>query len=768
MKLGKSLIARIAAVSMGLALAQGASVALAQDDAPRFEPLPPAAAPAPVTDYSMGVSPRVPDSMPLPLAAGMGGAAALLCAYYMLRRRPGSMMLAMAGTAMAVTIVNPHVGRDQWQPFDTVVPVITDGSFSQQLDQRPAMTAAARQQAMAALNAIPGVRSLPVDASGASQEEGSNVFTALPEHIGDIPADRLGGVIVVTDGQVHDIAEKTRTVPKDVPVYVVVTGREGETDRRLVLEEAPAYGVVDQEQTLRFRVVDDGVAPQGQAVRVTVTADGQPVATPVVATGQLAEITIKIPHAGANVIALEADALDGELTAVNNRVVTSINGTQDRMRVLLVSGTPNNSVRSWRTLLKSDDNVDLVHFTLLSDPDRQALMPVYNLSLIPFPADELFVQKIESFDLVILEHFNNSALMQRRGGVLQFQHFASFAGYVENGGALLVVAGDEFARSSNLYDTPLRDVLPLRPLGDVTATPYTPVISAEGQRHPVTRGLGGGASWGPWQRIVETETTGDAHVVMTGPDGQPLAALDRVGEGRVGMIASDNAWLWARGIEGGGPYGEMMRRVSHWLLKEPALEEEALRMAWDAQKQSLRITRQTMAPATAAPVVTLQGPDGSTQQITLSAAGPGLWQADVDKPDYGVYRALQGDQTVMASVGHAYTRELAAMLSTTDILRPVAEESRGQVMRFAHENGATVLPRIVPVYNAAADAQLSDGQNWGIRMTSASELKSNDRYSIPAWLSLGMFALFLGLGLAREKYPNVNPFRTKPPGPSPR
>ena len=80
---------------------------------------------------------------------------------------------------------------------------------------------------------------------------------------------------------------------------------------------------------------------------------------------------------------------------------------------------------------------------------------------------------------------------------------------------------------------------------------------------------------------------------MEGPDGRPLLVLDREGEGRVALLASDQAWLWGRGYEGGGPQLELLRRLAHWLMKEPELEEEALSAT--AEGQTLTITRRSLS-----------------------------------------------------------------------------------------------------------------------------------------------------------------------------
>ena len=256
--------------------------------------------------------------------------------------------------------------------------------------------------------------------------------------------------------------------------------------------------------------------------------------------------------------------------------------------MLLVSGEPHAGERTWRNLLKSDAAVDLVHFTILRPPEKQDGTPINQLSLIAFPTRELFSEKLEEFDLIIFDRYH-------RRVVLPLLYLDNVAQYVENGGAVLVAAGQRYASPTSLYRTPLSHVLPAAPTGRLIEQPYRPAITKTGERHPVTRGLrqntSGPPKWGRWFRLIETETpSGD--VLMHGPENKPLLILNRLEKGRVALLLSDHAWLWARGYEGGGPYTVLLRRLAHWLMKEPDLEEDVLRAT--GQEGALKIERRSM------------------------------------------------------------------------------------------------------------------------------------------------------------------------------
>ena len=181
---------------------------------------------------------------------------------------------------------------------------------------------------------------------------------------------------------------------------------------------------------------------------------------------------------------------------------------------------------------------------------------------------------------------------------------------------------------------------------------------------------------------------------MEGPDKKPLLVLAREGEGRVGLLLSDHIWLWARGYEGGGPHLDLMRRLSHWLMKQPDLEEEALRLI--VRGRDLLIERQTMADSVAD--VTLTLPSGATRSVTLQAGEPGPVARLGQGNELGLWRATDGKLNALVNVGPPNPREFAEVTSTTDVLAPLASATGGDARRLdrrlrqrgaaAHRRGA--------------------------------------------------------------------------------
>jgi len=648
-------------------------------------------------------------------------AAVLISALLVLARSRGALVRAIALALMVLALANPSFTREDRDPIPSVVAVIVDKSPSQDFGDRNAQTQEALKQITERLKRIPGLEVRVAEAGEADGEnDGTKLFAALSSTLADVPPDRIAGAIMITDGRVHDVPADPAALGFAAPLHALITGHPDEIDRRVVLTVTPRFGIVGQSQVIGFRIEDQG-AKIG-AAEVTVRRDGELVEKRVVPVHSDQKVTIPIPHAGANIVEIEAAPLEGELTQVNNRAVVSIDGVRDKLRVLLVSGEPHAGERTWRNLLKSDASVDLVHFTILRPPEKQDGTPINELSLIAFPTRELFQQKINEFQLIIFDRY-------ARQGVLPMLYFDNIANYVREGGAVMIAAGPDYASPISIWRTPLDVILPAEPSGDVSEQPFQPQLTELGKRHPVTRDLQGSQfdppHWSDWFRIVNTRrTTGTA--VMQGPDNKPLLLLSREGKGRVALLLSDHIWLWARGYEGGGPHLDLLRNLSHWLMKQPELEEEALRIL--VHGRELTVQRQTMADTV--DQVTLTSPTGTTRTLDLKADEPGLWSANVETKELGLWRATDGKLTALANVGPANPREFQEVTSTTDVLKPIADATGGDARRLAQGNALDV-PRVVPVRTSST----FKGDDWiGLKMRNVSVVRG-----------IGVLPIFSGL-----------------------
>ncbi len=418
-----------------------------------------------------------------------------------------------------------------------------------------------------------------------------------------------------------------------------------------------------------------------EPVAVTIRLPNGEERTLTLAPNTTESLVVPIERAGQNIVEITAAERAGEITAINNRAMAVIEGIRDRLRVLLVSGEPHPGERTWRNMLKADASVDLVHFTILRPPEKQDGTPTRELSLIAFPTRELFLEKLDEFDLVIFDRY-------QRQTILPDVYLSNVAEYVQRGGAVLISSGPDFASADGLAVTPLRDVLAALPTGAITEEGFKPKVTLTGQRHPVSRGLpGDGAvpAWGRWFRLIDTATQNDAQELMSGPGDKPLLALAHVGNGRVAQFLSDQGWLWARGFEGGGPQVELLRRISHWLMKEPDLEEEALRARQESR--SLVVERQTLADA--AKDVDVTSPSGKISKVPLKLARPGVFSGSIAAEETGLYVLRDGALTAFAIMGTPDRKEFADVRATGDVMAPVASATRGTIAWL--EDG---LPRI--------------------------------------------------------------------------
>ncbi len=656
------------------------------------------------------------------------GLALVVPVLLMLAKRQGGAVFRLLGAlALLAALGNPSIEVENREALKDVVALVIDHSGSQSLSVRPGQTEKAVAEVKSRLAKLSDIEVKTIEVTDKG-EDGTRAFDALQQGLADIPPERIGGALLITDGLVDDVPKSLEALGFHAPVHALITGFEGERDRRIELVDTPQFGLVGKEQLIRLRVTDPGFS---EPVPVSVRRDGVDIAGGTAKPGQLIAIPVKIEHGGPNVIEIEAEAAPGELTGINNKAVITVEGIRDRLKVLLVSGVPHPGERTWRNMLKSDANVDLIHFTILRPPEKQDGTPVSELSLIAFPTRDLFETKIADFDLIIFDRYADLA-------ILPPAYFGNIVTYVRNGGALLIAAGPEFAGSESPAETPLRALLPAFPDGDVIEHPFLPRLTDAGKRHPVTRDLSGGGSeppqWGEWTRQISTGNV-SGMTVMSGDDNKPLLILRHEKKGRVALLLSDHSWLWARNFRGGGPHLDLLRRTGHWLMKEPELEEEALRA--HAQGERLTIERQTMADQ--AKPVTLVAPSGATQTVELEAVRPGLWQAVLSPKELGLYRVNEGDLSAFASLGPANPREFQQVLSTPDRLLPLASASSGSVRRLANRaDGPLLVPNLVSLHSGA---RFAGGDFLAFRKTDSAVVRGLSLW--PVFAGLGGLALLV-------------------------
>jgi hypothetical protein len=665
--------------------------------------------------------------LPLWLLGALAVLALLVCGLALLRRARGAVLRSLLAAVLLLAIANPKLRQENRETLPDIAVLVVDESASMRVGDRARAAELARRSVEERLGRLDNLETRVVSVPEAGSN-GTQLFAALDRALAELPRGRLAGVVAITDGQLHDVPENPAAAI-GAPFHALVTGARGETDRRVRLIEAPSFGIVGRSVEIRVVVEDLEPDPATPFAQLTERRDGAEPARRAVPVGREQRITVPIERAGPLVVEFEAEARPGEVSLLNNRAVAVINGVRDRLRVLLVSGEPHQGERTWRRLLKADAAVDLVHFTILRPPEKDDLTPLNELALIAFPVRELFQVKLKEFDLIVFDRFTNR-------GILPPVYLRNIADYVRQGGALLTSVGPDYTGPASLYNTGLGQVLPAAPSGRVIEAAFRPRVTELGQRHPVTAGLAppsGEGSWGRWYRRIDA-TASRGQAVMGGPNNEPLLVLDRVGQGRVALMLSDHIWLWSRNHDGGGPQAELLRRIAHWLMKEPDLEEELLRARVEGGVLTVERRSTDDAPP---PAVEITAPDGTMARHALIASAPGRATLRLDAPSPGVWRAFDGRQVAFAAAGTTNPAEIADLRALDARLAPVAAATGGRVSWLADG---------LPEFRRVAENRDTRGPGWmGLRrtgthlVTGAAELPL-----LPPWLAL---AAILGLML---------------------
>lgn len=667
--------------------------------------------------------------------------AVILCALVIAAWRGlnGWPLRALASFAIIIGLAQPSYLQEEREPLTDIVFLVVDETSSQTLPPRINQLQAAVKDLQVQLSGstndpVEVVEVVIKDTNYSAEIEGTLIEQELATAAANYSSDRIAGAIIVTDGQSHDVVTLSGF---PAPVHILQTGLSTDWDRRLIVESAPAFGIVGETAEFTIKVENNGTVPSETTLAwVIATTDAGEPERFTVPVNESVTLELDLKHAGINLVHLYTPKIDTELTDRNNQQVVQINAVRDRLRVLLVSGEPYAGERTWRNLLKSDISVDLVHFTILRSGEKIGSVPTDELSLIAFPTRELFLDKIEDFDLIIFDRY-------RRRGILPDRYLENVTNYIRNGGAVLIATGPAFASVESIARGPLRTILPAFPTGRVVEKPYLPSISEIGERHPVTfelmEGLDQDEPWGRWMRHIDV-TPVSGYSVLNGFDENPLLILDRVDKGRVAVLASDHAWLWSRGFEGGGPQSELLRRLAHWLMQEPELEEEVLRAT--AKGETLLIERQTLSDEVGK--VQVIDPSGQKEFITLNNVSSGLWTAETVATENGVYRIKEGELETVVAVGSTTPKEFENPIGVSSQLITLSDATNGGI--FALDAVGT------PKIRRVKEGRVSAGESWlGLTKRDAYNVKDIKLTELtPPWLLLLLTVLFVVLAWRKE------------------
>ncbi len=591
----------------------------------------------------------------------------------------------------------------------------------------------------------------------------------------------LAGAIVISDGVDNgrlgqglsatglDTESLDFLKSMDAPVHTAWVGHPGLHDvavaRVLADDFAFVRTAVQIEAVVRVIGAEGAQDWVGRTLPITLKRDGAAIRT--------ADITVEAgktdyrvafnftpERVGKYLYEISTPVLEGEAIRENNARAFLLKVIRDKIRVLQVAGRPSWDERFLRGLLKHDPNVDLISFFILRTPTDLELVASDELSLIPFPTEELFQEQLRSFDVVFLQNFNYAPY--GIGGYL-----GEIKRYVEEGGGLAMIGGDLSFSLGGYARTPVADVLPVD-LGEealaermIDAAPFRMQLSPEGRGHPLTAlrldVKQNEQRWGELPELDGTNVVARArpgatvlgvHPTRKGTDGRPLPVLTvgDAGKGRVLAFTADSSWRW--GFVGGGrTYQKFWENAIRWMIKDPSLS--FLRIETDQPEYDrghkvaidVRALGPDYRPLRAAEVslsvvrVSSSVGDNAKPQPLYTRTGrtdeEGELHVELEPPPPGGYRI-----TARATLGGRPTeeeevflvrgagRELEDPEARDDILRKVAEATGG-TFRGPNESLAGLTfhpPRVVRV-NRHRDLEL--WSRWWVLAIAASCLSLN-------------------------------------------
>tara|TARA_B100000686_G_scaffold305938_1_gene344920 strand:+ start:37113 stop:39035 length:1923 start_codon:yes stop_codon:yes gene_type:complete len=635
---------------------------------------------------------------------------------------------------IVLSLTNPVIISENRESIPDTVAVLLDLSPSQNINNRKENALKTYDNIKKQLEKKDNIEVRYKTVKG---EKGTNIFQPLSSLTGDIPNTRLAGAIIITDGQIQDTPE-INNLNFVAPINFLITGNKDENDRRLIIEESPRFGIVGEEISIKLKVEDINSNTPNALVTINMNNDDKQSRS--IPIGESINITFLLERAGITTLNIEVEKGKNELTLKNNEAVISINAIRERLKVMLVSGEPNMGLRNWRNLLNSDPSVDLIHFTILRPPNKQDFTPVGELSLIPFPTRELFQLNLNEFDLIIFDQYHLR-------GILPEYYLKNIVEYVVNGGALLDTAGPSYAGPYSLSLSPLQSILPTEPTGEIITKEFTPKITKHGMRHPVTANLQDitnnqeNNNWGSWYRMVEGLAV-DGDVLLEGPESRPLLVLNRIGQGRVAQILSDQSWVWTKSEENKGPQADLLRRLVHWLMKEPDLEENELSAKFE--NNTLIIKKNSLVPNLKP--VTVISPSNESTQIELEDIGNGQQIAKILEPESGIWKLSYDNSSISIIIGNYNSYEYLDVRASDENVKPIAEYTLGSINWINTINNFQI-----PKIKHLEKEKLKGNNNINLMKNKQYYVKSLDQISLMPWyLALILSILLLFISWYRE------------------
>lgn len=533
------------------------------------------------------------------------------------------LLRALALGAVVLTVLQPALRHRSVTRVPNQVAILTDSSRSMRIVDHPTGPSryarsvtmlggsAARLASWASSHRVESyafgssLRRVDLKALSArsAEDEETLIGKALADLRKELGADELGGVVLISDGiATGKFGKETLSAPDrefikalKAPIHTLWVGDDRGFDISIKQVLAEQFAFVRNAVSVEAHVEVKGLK-RAMEIPVLLKREGEVLGQQrLIVRPEQMQYTLKfdfVPRrVGMYEYSVEVPTLAEEILKSNNKRSFLLQVIRDRIRILLICGRPSWDQRFLRRLLKQDPNVDLISFFILRTPASLALVPPSEMSLIPFPTEELFERELGGFDLIVMQNFNYGPY--RIGAYLP--HIRR---YVEQGGGLAMVGGELSFSSGGYYGTPVAEILPVRLLPNLFApkrliseSHFRLRLSDQGRQHPIMQiGTGRGQLdqlFGALPQLSGTNrvaglasdaTALAVHPTLRSDNGNPMpvVATRQVGKGRSMSLTADSTWHWAfSATEPGrfrGAYERFWRNAVRWLIDDPELQ----------------------------------------------------------------------------------------------------------------------------------------------------------------------------------------------------
>jgi len=567
-----------------------------------------------------------------------------------------------------------------------------------------------------------------------AQDEGTRLLELLPRAATDAGAQ--SGILLFTDGITNGDQKTLDGTPAlSVPVFTVGVGEtEGFTDVRIAEVRAPEFAFRGREFKIDLTVQAYGL--KGKSVplyfnRGKNLITSRPVAIDSDSFEQKITFSFNPKELGTHSFSLSIPAQPGEQITENNHKEFKVDVHRDKIRVLTLSGSPAWNYRFLRMAMKQDPLIELVSFVFLRTPTDTVDVPDNQLSLIPFPIDDIFLEELKNFDVVFFDDFSHRAYFNP-------VYLERVKDFVRDGGGLAMLGGFRSFDSGGYAESALKDVLPVE-LDNKgryqTQATVRPVLTASGKVHPITRLLpdpkANEEAWAKMPPLADLNQVrgarGETLLSASGDGaatGSPLLTIGRFGKGRSLALMTDDVWRWnfiaVGNRETPQNHLKLIRQAVRWLAQEPAFEQVQIRpipTSRPGEKVAikLRVLKDDFTPTAQASVqLRVFGPEGEPSLVSATAdSEEGEYTGEYTPTKEGSYRVEAEANLAGKTLGRDKTSFSVAFpygesddgRPRTDLLKQIAEASHGEFFSINDWNDKA-LDKIAAKLESHAPSQI--------------------------------------------------------------